>query len=131
MRLQGMPWHLLKDLELTFEQGMTVAGNAYSGFVVSPVLTASWMHVPWEEVAAAIVDRAAAHVDDDASPMAHGLTATALQLHNAGTAHDEVGDDSGDDDQEEEVEEEASSRDPTMDASADERPDDELGGLLM
>ena len=54
MRLQGMPLKFMlgmhDDISIDQERGMTFAGNAFSGFVVSPMVTGTFTHVPWKEL---------------------------------------------------------------------------------
>ena len=46
LRLQGYPVHRLDHLLLTQHQGMELAGNAFNGFVIPPLITAAFILDP-------------------------------------------------------------------------------------
>ena len=54
MRLQGMPLKFMltmhPDINMDQERGITFAGNAFSGFVVSPMVTSTFAHIPWQQI---------------------------------------------------------------------------------
>ena len=58
MRIMGMPLRfMLVDAapwSIDQERGMILAGNAFSGFVVSPMVTSAYMALPFQEMADAL-----------------------------------------------------------------------------
>ena len=57
LRAQGFPVHRLDFDQLTQRQFMELVGNAFSGFVVAPIVTAIIMHAPWADVPVPVPSR--------------------------------------------------------------------------
>ena len=54
---QGFPVHRLDFYELNQRQFMELAGNACSGIVVAPIVTAIIMHAPWADAPVLVPSR--------------------------------------------------------------------------